>query len=324
MANKSNKEVEEEIHFVEVDNQEVVEAEYEDASEAELKNKIAEEKAKQYKPDEEEALDNIIAREERKLSNNGNEASEGYYEELNTDYGYLIPFLESGSMNKQIELLEKNKSPEANKGNIFIISDDSILRKDFVSAYLGSNSELLGGKELKVAEITASKLNRQFMTFIHNLNEKDVLIVYEVEFMKEIVLKEFVQYLESRQNPLQVLIIDSYSAIENLKSKFGGLEKVFNISLQLKIKEKLDVQKYAHEYAYEKGYGIDVLGGLAIVTQIGLLENANDSKKKNEIKKLIDKAIKKASKKSFSNYIDIVLGRRYDENDMVIIKEEDF
>ena len=43
-----------------------------------------------------------------------------------------------------------------------------------------------------------------------------------------------------------------------------------------------------------------------------------------EVKELVDEAIHHACKKNISHFMDILLGKRYDEEDMIILREKDF
>lgn len=43
-----------------------------------------------------------------------------------------------------------------------------------------------------------------------------------------------------------------------------------------------------------------------------------------EVRDIVDEAIAHANRKTIGHFIDIVLRRRYDEDDMIILREKDF
>ena len=43
-----------------------------------------------------------------------------------------------------------------------------------------------------------------------------------------------------------------------------------------------------------------------------------------EVRDLVDEAIESANKKTPKHFMDILLAKRYDEDDMIILREKDF
>ena len=43
-----------------------------------------------------------------------------------------------------------------------------------------------------------------------------------------------------------------------------------------------------------------------------------------DVKEIMDEAMESADRKSIGHFFDIILGKRYDEEDMIILKERDF
>ena len=43
-----------------------------------------------------------------------------------------------------------------------------------------------------------------------------------------------------------------------------------------------------------------------------------------EIKEIIDAAIKHVDKKNISHFMDVLLGKRYDNEDCIVLREKDF
>ena len=43
-----------------------------------------------------------------------------------------------------------------------------------------------------------------------------------------------------------------------------------------------------------------------------------------EVKQIVDDAIRRANRKTIGHFFDILLARRYDDEDMIILTEKDF
>ena len=43
-----------------------------------------------------------------------------------------------------------------------------------------------------------------------------------------------------------------------------------------------------------------------------------------EVKEIVDEAIYRANKKTVGHFFDILFGKRYDKEDMIILREKDF
>ena len=44
----------------------------------------------------------------------------------------------------------------------------------------------------------------------------------------------------------------------------------------------------------------------------------------DEVKEMVDEAIRNAEKKSVSKFMDVLLAKRYDEDDLIVLREKDF
>ena len=69
---------------------------------------------------------------------------------------------------------------------------------------------------------------------------------------------------------------------------------------------------------------IDELGRLALHTRIEDMQTSSHAVTVGEVRDIVDEAIAHANRKTIGHFIDIVLRRRYDEDDMIILREKDF
>ena len=81
---------------------------------------------------------------------------------------------------------------------------------------------------------------------------------------------------------------------------------------------------FGRKYAREREYSIDDMGILALHTRIDEMQTSDHVVTVLEVKELVDSAIKHANRKTLKHFFDILLARRYDEEDMIILTERDF
>ena len=62
----------------------------------------------------------------------------------------------------------------------------------------------------------------------------------------------------------------------------------------------------------------------SVVKQSADMQTSDHAVTVMEVKDIMDEAIENANRKSISHFFDIILGKRYDDEDMIILKEKDF
>ena len=81
---------------------------------------------------------------------------------------------------------------------------------------------------------------------------------------------------------------------------------------------------YAKQYAEQMEYSIDEFGVLALHTRIADMQTSDHEVSVAEVRDLVDEAIYYANKKTPKHFVDILLAKRYDDDDMIILRENDF
>lgn len=81
---------------------------------------------------------------------------------------------------------------------------------------------------------------------------------------------------------------------------------------------------FGKRYALEQEHAIDELGVLALYTRIAEMQTSEHSVTTKEVKEIIDEAIYHAGRKNMSHFMDVLFGKRYDDEDMIVLREKDF
>ena len=82
--------------------------------------------------------------------------------------------------------------------------------------------------------------------------------------------------------------------------------------------------EYAKRYAKEQEYSLDEFAVLALHSRIDDMQTNDHSVTIEEVKEIVNEAIDKANKKNLRHFFDVLCSNRYDEEDMIILRERDF
>ena len=102
------------------------------------------------------------------------------------------------------------------------------------------------------------------------------------------------------------------------------LEHYFNARIDMEAMSNEELVGYAKKYAREQEYSIDELGILALHTRIDEMQTLDHTVSVQEVQEIVDEAIHHANRKTIGHFLDVLLAKRYDKEDMIILREEDF
>ena len=136
----------------------------------------------------------------------------------------------------------------------------------------------------------------------------------------------------SQQQIAQYLGYKSFTTIQKWEDgssipKYDTLKKIadyFNIRIDLMEMDNNALVAYAKNYAQALEYSIDELGTLALYTRIANSQSGNHVVTKDEVREIVDEAIYKSRKFKIKNFVDVLFSKRYDSEDMIVLKERDF
>ncbi len=120
------------------------------------------------------------------------------------------------------------------------------------------------------------------------------------------------------------ILVDTVSGIERLGRTFSKISEYFNLRIDISALDNDGLVKYGKLYAREKEFSIDDMGVLALYNRIEERQTNEHAVTVDEVKEIIDQAIQKAEKKSFGHFMDVIISKRYDKEDMIILREKDF
>ena len=217
-----------------------------------------------------------------------------------------------------------NISMASYTGNVVITGEEgtgnTALAKLLVKEIQLSDDNFSG----KVAKISGVTMNKKDVEATLDKLEGGALIIEGATGMKKATVTQLLKELNQEEKGLVVMMEDSRAAMEEFLSKHTDLASVFNLRVDVEALDDQTLVKYAKKYAYEQEYSIDDLGILALHTRIADMQTSDHEVTLAEIEELVDEAIYYADKKTPKHFFDILFGKRYDEEDMIVLREKDF
>jgi hypothetical protein len=234
------------------------------------------------------------------------------------------PYIHHKKSRRQIINAIDNLSMDAFSGNAIVTGEEGAgtvnLAKGLIKAMQASDSNFSG----KVAKITANTLNKKSVGAIFDKLANGALIIQRAADLQPETVSELLKVLQEENKGLIIVMEDTREDMDRFLDKNPSLNQSFNARVDIEALDDDSLVAYARQYALEKEYAIDNLGILALHTKISERQTLDHEVTVAEVKDIVDDAIYYAEKKSVGHFMDIIVNKRYDENDMVILREKDF
>ena len=281
------------------------------ASEEDVEKEVPAKEAKKEKPKEEEKapeekpqkIQRMMTPEEKKL------------------FG---PFIQTRGTRDQILEALDNISLASYTGNLILTGEPGMesikLAKNIIREIQMTDSNFSG----RLAKITGQALNHKDLEKTFEKLSNGALIVEHAGELNDIAIKRMTKLLEQEKQGIIVILEDTKINMNKLLDNHGTLHQNFNLRIDVEALDNDSLVLFAKKYALEKEYAIDELGVLALYTRIAELQTSEHSVTTKEIKEIVDEAIYHADRKNIGHFMDVLFGRRYDEEDMIILREKDF
>jgi len=130
--------------------------------------------------------------------------------------------------------------------------------------------------------------------------------------------------IHNENKGIVVVFVDTKIAINTLLHKYEALKEAFSARFDIEALSDDALVAYGKQYAHDMEYGIDTFGVLALHTRIADMQTLDHAVNVGDVRAIINEAIAHADKKTPKHFFDILLGKRYDKEDMIVLREEDF
>ncbi len=256
-------------------------------------------------------------KEEISSAEKGRELTEHEKEEF-------APFIHHRRTRRQIAEVIDNISLASYTGNVVVTGEEgteaTAIAKLLIKDVQSNDSNFSG----KVAKISGSVLNKKDIAETLNKLANGALIVENAASLKKPSVDVLLREMNQEEKGLILVLEDTKSRMDAFLTRNKNLQEVFNLRVDLEALDDQTLVKYARKYALEQEYSIDDLGILALHTRIADLQTGDHEVTLSEIEELVDEAIYYADKKTPKHFFDVLFGNRYDDEDMIILREKDF
>ncbi len=209
-------------------------------------------------------------------------------------------------------------------GNVIITGDENMdtltLAKNLVKEVQSTDSNFSG----KIAKISGASLNQKDMEETLDKMANGALIIQKVGELYKDTATKLRKSLEQEKRGIIIILIDTKKAINGFLRENANMEECFNIRVDVEALSNKALVEYGKKYAREKEYSIDEMGVLALHTAISDRQLTDHVVTVEEVREIVDEAIRRANRKTLGHFFDILVAKRYDDEDMIILREKDF
>ncbi|MBQ9764784.1 MAG: hypothetical protein IJW18_01140 [Lachnospiraceae bacterium] len=194
---------------------------------------------------------------------------------------------------------EKAPTERSAEGNILVVGDYKSGKTTLAIEVIKeiNNIRRRGGR--RIAKISGERLNNKGIKETFSmLNDADLLIEHAARMSKG-TLQGLLQFMSGQTGGMIVVFEDTKEAVEYIFAQVPEARTYFNHYIELKEIEIAEWVEIARNYCKEKGYIIDDMAKLALSARISRITKDDFSVEFEDIKEIVDEAIRKNSRKHF-------------------------
>lgn len=209
-------------------------------------------------------------------------------------------------------------------GNVIITGEPESgtmdLAKDLIKEIQATDKNFMG----QVAKISGQSLNKKDIESTLEKLEGGALIIQAAGDMQDETANKLAKALNKENKGIIVILEDTASEMDDLLNACESLKNHFDIRVDLESLDDDALVEYARQYVREQEFSIDPLGELELHRKIANRQTSDHQVTTAEVREIMDDAMYYASKRSIKHFMDVLLSKRYDEEDMIILRDKDF
>ena len=234
------------------------------------------------------------------------------------------PYIQGRSSKIQLVKTIDNISMAAYTGNVVITGAEGLdtlgLARDLIRNVQLTDSNFSG----KIAKISGESLNKRDVNAVLEGLDNGALIVQRAPSMNAKTVETLHKALQQEHMGIVVILEGTKKAMNAFLEKNAKLHACFTGRIDMEALSDAALVSFGKKYAREKEYAIDEFGGLALSKRIAERQTSDHAVTILEVKEIVDAAIESANRKTLGHFLDVLMAKRYDDEDMIIIKEKDF
>ena len=212
-------------------------------------------------------------------------------------------------------------------GNVFITGNEQSARINLANAlargYKYEHPEEFVGK---IARIPADLFNTKDVPDVLRALDGCALLIEHAADLSDASFEDIRSVLTKPDTSIILILEETKASFRMLERnhKKDWFDDVFDVKIEIPTYTNDDLVFHGREYAREKEYIIDDMGVLALYTKIDERQTADHFVTIDEVEEIVDEAIRHVNRKTPGHFLDVVVGKRYDDDDLIILRERDF
>ena len=236
----------------------------------------------------------------------------------------FAPFVQGKASKKQLESVLDNITMAAYTGNVIVTGAEGVntlgLAKNLVRYTQLTDGNFSG----KTAKISAASLNTKEVSSLIEELVNGALIVQRAGEMSNETVDALYKSLQNESFGILVVLEDTKKAMDRFLETHPQLLGAFTARMDVEALSDEALVAFGRKYAKDMEYVIDDFGVLALHQRIDEMQTSDHVVTTMEVKDLVDAAIAHANRKSVGHFFDVLFSKRFDEDDMIILREKDF
>lgn len=235
----------------------------------------------------------------------------------------FAPFIQGRSSKEQLVKVLDTVSMAAYTGNVIVTGAEGLdtlgLARSIVQDIQGTDSNFSG----KTAKISGEALNKRNVNEILGGLQNGALIIQRAHNMNDKTVEDLYRALQQENSGIIVVMEGVRKLMDTFLNKNAKLRECFTARMDMEALSDAALVAFCKKYAKENEFVLDELAVLALHQIITDRQTNDHAVTIMEVKEIMEDAMDNASRKSVGHFFDILTGKRYDEEDMIIIHEKD-
>ncbi len=246
--------------------------------------------------------------------------TEGLTEEQKAIFSYFVPVR---GMEQQLCVALKGLMKNE-KAQLIIRGNEGCGKTMLATSIIRVLQKECGRPNGKVGKIYAEALNKKDVQQLLKKVAGGCLIIEKAGDISRKTALTISLLLEQDTTGILVILEDTPEGIAKALMVDDSFARRFTHHVTVPMFKVEDFVVFAKAYAYELGYEIDEMAGLALHNRITAIEKLDQATKLEEVKEIVDNAIYCEAHSGLRKFIGIFTANRYTDDEKIVLREKDF